>query len=389
MPLDRFTNTEEVYSKQPTFGQVFDPKDAPLIGANSKFVELTEQDVVGIGVPPITAATTEIHTYSPEGVLLGSRTAPITYVGNDEEGRTLYVKPERNIRESGFTNGTYTLVYNFLHNIVDGLRIKEISADRTEIKVQAPNINGLSTYYQLNQVNSPIDGNNSYITPFADSYIPAQANFGGNDLYPIINGQFFGQFGGLYNTELEYPADSPTTRWIPVTQGVLEAGIPEGKNVTDWTTFIEIDVTDTVTGAGLFGLNIKYRATGRFDRFKLIKNQDTTLSWIRKGDAFSSQENLPADVPFSLRNVYSTQGYVSVGYPADWKLTYKAYDLNLNTVNEAIFKLYKPLRGDINVNDRFDLTLDLRKPYIEKLILYPNTEEGAVDFFSDPNFNID
>ena len=47
---------------------------------------------------------------------------------------------ESDLRELGFNNGTYSVVYNFLHS-TPSVKITEISGDRTEVRLGG--INGV------------------------------------------------------------------------------------------------------------------------------------------------------------------------------------------------------------------------------------------------------
>tara|TARA_R100000734_G_C3318328_1_gene112375 strand:+ start:194 stop:4669 length:4476 start_codon:yes stop_codon:yes gene_type:complete len=390
MPLNRFTNIEEIESKQPAFGDVFTSQDLALISEGATYPQLDSEDVTGID--GITSPSLEVHYYTPQGAYLGGKTnSPITIVG-DAGSKTIFVRPGQDIREAGYTSGTYKLVYNFLHQAASGLKITEISPNRKEVKIQSNNINGLTNLYQLysrpnNLVGNTFSGD--------DTFLPAQLNFGGNQLYPIVNAAFMGQRGGQYGAILPFPVgdasvqdNNRNTIFVPVTQGPLEGGFGDD-NTTPFVTFAEIDLDDTIQGGVSFFPITKYRLTGIFDRFKLRRNADTSLSWLRKNEVYTTPEELPSDVDASTRNAMLEPTYTTVNINS-LEVNYNAMDLNLNTVNEVIVKLNQELPSTVNVNDSLEISLELHKPYVENIILYEALEDpNQIPFFSNPNFNID
>ena len=151
----------------------------------------------------------------------------------------------------------------------------------------------------------------------------------------------------------------------------------------------EVDLDDTVQGGNTFFPITKYRLTGIFDRFKLVRNVDTSLSWLRKNETYLSPEELPSDVDQATREALIQPTYSSLNVNA-LDVRYNAFDLNLNTVNEVIVKLSQELPSTININDTLDISLQLVKPYVDNIIIYEGLEDpNMVPFFSNPNFNID
>jgi len=390
MPLDRFFNEDEVNGKQPIFGEVFSPEDVALIAEGATYPVLSDEDITGI--PSFTTPNLEVHYYTPQGAYLGGRAGlPFNTVG-DVGNKTLFIRPGQDIRDGGYKSGTYKMVYNFLHQAASGLKITEISPNRKEVKIQSSNINGLSNLYQLYSTPNGLVGNT-----FSgdDTFLPAQLNFGANNLYPIVNAQFMGQRGGLFSASLPFPVGDTSvndsnrnTIFVPVTQTPLETGFGDD-NTTDFVTFAEVDLDDTVQGGNTFFPITKYRLTGIFDRFKLVRNADTSLSWLRKNETYLSPEELPSDVDQATRDAFIQPTYSSLNINA-LDVRYNAFDLNLNTVNEVIVKLSQELPSTINVNDTLDISLQLVKPYIDNIIIYEGLEDpNMIPFFSNPNFNID
>ena len=185
---------------------------------------LSDEDITGI--PSFTTPNLEVHYYTPQGAYLGGRAGlPFNTVG-DVGNKTLFIRPGQDIRDGGYKSGTYKMVYNFLHQAASGLKITEISPNRKEVKIQSSTINGLSNLYQLYSTPNGLVGNT-----FSgdDTFLPAQLNFGGNTLYPIVNAQFMGQRGGIFNATLPFPVGDTSindsnrnTIFVPVTQTPLE-----------------------------------------------------------------------------------------------------------------------------------------------------------------------
>ena len=390
MPLDRFTNTDEVNSKQPAWGDVFTPEVIGVISDGATYPILNEEDITGVEFSiGKTTPNVEMHVYTPSGVYLqGAYNNPINIVGLDD--KTIYVKPEKDLRELSYRTGTYKIVYNFFHNIAENLKISEISPDRTEVKLTANNINGLSRLYELMGRPNGLVGNT-----FAgdNTFTPAQLNFGNNQIYPIVNARFSGLRGGLYQAQLSFPegdlqAAGEQRIFVPLSKLGLEDGF-DSNNTTEWVTFAEVDLLDSVQRQ-IFPFNSIYKLTGTFDRFKLKRNPDTTLSWIRKGDVYSSEIEIPDDVSdATIRSAFDRPVYVALN-PNALRVNYKAQDLNLNTINEVIVKLSSELPNDFDINDTPTIVLELLKSYIENVILYDSLEDpNLIPFFSNPNFSID
>ena len=88
--------------------------------------------------------------------------------------------PERDLRDKGFTNGEYNVIYNFLNNELSSTSdnrafyIKDISADRTEIRIASNVISNSDLESLVNSFKTKLD-NAAY---FQDFYL----NFGSNQL---------------------------------------------------------------------------------------------------------------------------------------------------------------------------------------------------------------
>jgi|TARA_Y100000289_G_scaffold65409_1_gene78922 hypothetical protein len=400
MALDRFFNQDDVLSKGPTYGQDFDNGDQALLNANKVKVPFTQVDVTGI--PGISNAVLEKHFYAGAS-LVASGESQITTIGDEQQGYTVYVKPEQDARAAGFNQGTYSVVYNFLHKLPN-VKITEISGDRTEIKVTGvgPTAQGGLEQFAALYNNLPPAGSNSFT--LNDRYTPVMINLGGNQLIPVTNAIFDGQIVGEQEQFLPYPpGDTPNSIWFPVNDNALEAGLND-QGETDFNTFTEVIVSNywKQTQPNLPN-KWHFEVTGKFDEFKIKQNPDTTLSWVRKFSLASvtTSGSLPQDVDEELMRAsvelagYYNQGSpgggvgVHLSAPSQWSVKYTSLNPNLTSIDEAIIKLYTPLPDSISVNDTIGASVQLQKSYIDRVILFKQLENIQTDFFSDPNFNID
>jgi len=91
------------------------------------------------------------------------------------------INPEENLRSRGFTNGEYNVIYNFLNNEINSSSnirsyyIKDISPDRTEVKIVSNTIPNPDLVILINDFKAKL---NSTPTYFQDFYL----NFGSNNL---------------------------------------------------------------------------------------------------------------------------------------------------------------------------------------------------------------
>ena len=91
------------------------------------------------------------------------------------------LNPEKELRNRGFTNGEYNVIYSFLRKELNSsseeriFYIKEISGDRTELRLGTNNLNNTSLEISVNDFKSVLNSNPEY---FQDFYL----NFGSNNL---------------------------------------------------------------------------------------------------------------------------------------------------------------------------------------------------------------
>ena len=380
MPLDRYTNTDQVNSKSPTFGQTWSADDLAAISNGIVELELQPQDLTGTGVRGLTIPTMEYHVYSGDQIQYSNIGNQIkTNVPANGTSPAILVQPEKDIRYAGFQSGTYSIVYNHVHQVARG-RITEISADKKEIRIASVTPNaflGLRNVYNGKNIGNP---SNSF--EGRDNHTPFILNLGNNKINNVLDMAFFGTLNPVTVATLPYPNDGAGLVWIP-TSTTLDGNGGVGK----WATFMEVDTTrpfNTVYP----GSATAYPVTQNFDRYKLTRNSNTTLSWIKKDDEpFLTSGSLPPDVPQDTARLVETGGTVVINTD-NLSLTYNTQADGLQSVDEAILKLYTEVDSSVKINDVVDVQLELIKPYVEKLIVFNALETiGSANDFSEPNFN--
>lgn len=389
MPLDRYANNEQVLSKSPTYGEVWAAADLVNISAGAVELELQPQDVNGDGIQGFTTPKMEYHVYSGlELISSNTNNAFRINVPGSGQSPALIVTPENDLRRAGYQSGTYTMVYNHLHKVARG-RISEISSDKKEIRLTSPTPNAFLGLYQVSQ-NSRVTPSNTF--DGENNFKPFVLNAGSNRINNVVNLQFFGELNPVVQTTLPYPQSSPGFVWVPTSNEL------EGNGAIDrWATFMEVDTTTPwyPTASAYYdptqfdpndGIT-KFPVTRQFDRFKLQRNIDSSLTWVKKGDEpYLTSGSLPNDVPELVSSLVEQGGIVTIDTNRLY-INYNTQEGGLASVNEVILKLYKPLDPSIKVNDFVDVDLELVEPYVEKIVAFNALElDGNTPDFSEPNF---
>ena len=167
--------------------QNYDNKDLSLIqtarisrpfGQPEDYIEYFIYDVNG----DLLTSNYFVSSYSP------TNPDPVT-----ENYTTLQIDPEGDIRAEGFDRGAVTITYNFFRklfrsSITEQFWIKEISSDRTEIRVARQDLSNL----ELQQAFNDYDNQASIKAYYPDFYL----NFGDNNiligvnvLYALLDGE--------------------------------------------------------------------------------------------------------------------------------------------------------------------------------------------------------
>jgi hypothetical protein len=109
--------------------------------------------------------------------------SPLSNLNSNGSLPVIQIDPVKNLQSLGYTTGEFKVYYNFFNNIISspdqsGLFIKEISSDRTEIRVA-------STVLSNSQIeNGALSIINSYNSPYFLDYI---LNFGNNTQVVVVN----------------------------------------------------------------------------------------------------------------------------------------------------------------------------------------------------------
>lgn len=165
-PIDPITLEISTYSPQDVsilspeiINSVFDPSrgdyvEFTLLTPNQEF-QITDQNLDNISITSTNA--------------------------NDGVTFNVNLDPERELRTRGFTNGEYNVIYNFLRKELNSspeeriFYIKEISGDRTELRLGTNDLTNTSLEVLVNDFKSILNSTPEY---FQDFYL----NFGSNNL---------------------------------------------------------------------------------------------------------------------------------------------------------------------------------------------------------------
>ena len=319
----------------------------------------------------------ELHIYSDEN-LIQSTYRGFIQSDNKSSRPEVYTIPELDLRNLGIQQGSYSLVYNFHHNIVENLKILEISSDRTEIKVE----------YDSNADNNLVPqaltdrGVNAFDTNGVKKDFVI--NFKNNNIYDIVNMEFDGLRVGVITETLSYPTSiqggKPTT-FVPFDsrfEGSLGA----------WRTMVEVITPAIGQSSANFG-----KLTGRFRKYALNQNADGTLFWQAGQKIFNQQvpddlatveDDLQTDINNNTINLF-----VQTLSPNALNLTYNRFDNSVSTIQSITFKLNRPLGEDIVESDIGDLDARIMKSWVEKIIAFPSIQTEDRPDFSEPDFGMD
>jgi hypothetical protein len=375
MSLDRFENKDEVIGVSPVFGETMFSEEEPRI---EKFNDLlTQNDIDGTYAGVTTTNASEIHIYADDNLITSQYTNPIRSVLTNGKP-TVYVVPELDLRQNGIDQGTYSVLYNFHHNIVSNLKVDAISADRTEVrlvsKTNTPNVfQNLFSFIQ-------VIGSNSF-----DAYLRKKdfvLNFGSNNIYDVINVVFDGPRFGEQNATLNYPTgifNGTPTVFVP-----LDDTISGGIGI--WRTFIEVynpAINQTNPQLGT--------PTGRFRKYELQQNPNGTLKWNAGQNTFTSPD-VPSDVSEEIVLFIEEPILENKRYQVDitkLNLNYKWYNNDPSQFDIVVVKLLKPLESSIEVGDTLGFDARILKSWVDKVIAFPAIETSDKDDFSTPNFAVE
>ena len=206
MSLDLYNKGSELLTSRK-------PVDAPQIYTDTDLDKITVEPVQvtatdlqrresGYPMDIPRSAQTHYHIYSGENLLYSYQQLAKDGIKSKLENNadTLHdydieINPEQDVRRANISKGSFTLVYNFLDQITDKLKVEEVSGDSTEIQLtlglgkgSVDSVEGLEDIYNetttldLRTLGKPREGNG-----LQPQYV---LNFGNNDLAAITNFDF-------------------------------------------------------------------------------------------------------------------------------------------------------------------------------------------------------
>jgi hypothetical protein len=387
MAIDRFNNKNILTSvKSPTDGiQMYSDNDLEKISATTRLLSKNELEPFQNRIPEI-----EFHIYSGENLLLSNR-KPIQFednVGTDDEDYNILLTPETDVRLSNISRGNYSIVYNFLEKITNEVKIDNVSSDSTELELSVYSSNdSTGLKYILDEINSNPNFKEDFVLSFGDNNIVQIVGF---DFSPnervgdvFVNIPFpTSTFGGKNTTF--YP-EKGSDFWIEVySQNTFQQTVQESRVSVE---FAEFSDDNLVTSK-----DISYTTTGRVAKFN-ITNQNGGFQWVQEVDNTGTlvYYTYGSPIPGRDTNIKNGLDYSNELRGKPTFSTVKYYDAsfkNPNGLTKLYVKLYKPLRGDLQIkNPKIERVY--RGSYIEKLLVFPRNEQPIVDNFSEPNFKID
>jgi hypothetical protein len=406
MAIDRFNNKNILSSiKSPIDGvQLYSDTDLEKISVTTRLLSKSELEPIELSSPEV-----EFHIYSGENLLSSNRQS-LQFEENisaeDDETYNILLIPEKDIRLSNLTRGNYSILYNFLQKITNGLKIDNVSADSTELELSllsSDDSKGLTYIYNFLQLN----------TNFKEDFV---LNFGDNNIVQIVGFDFSpNERVGEVVSNVSFPTS---------TQNGFETIFYPVQNSDEWVEVYKTRVTQRFSFLSNFGgqtfrnnnvgptaseptvagtifndipesstlSNSPFTTTGRVAKFDLVL-EDGVLLWKIQNDT----EGNPIFYTKNNENI-DRQTQVSAGinlrkilFTAPTFSTVRYYDTsfkNANALNKLYVKLYRPLRGDLQIKNP-TIEQVYRGTYIEKVLVFPRNEQPIVDNFSEPNFKID
>ena len=382
MSLDRFVNKDQVSGYTPTFGKTIEES----ISTQDLFLSENEikgnfDIVAGLDFTP----NQELHIYADGNLIQSSYNNFIQYT-NKSSRPEVYTTPELDLRNNGIQQGAYSMVYNFHHKVVSNLKVDEISADRTEIKLVYAGSGITNGFIPTIQSLLNDNGVNAFDTLGVKKDIIL--NFKNNNVYDVINAEFGGLRQGVVTETISYPTAfftgavggnvQPTT-YVPFDSTF------EG-SVGTWRTMVEVITPAIGQSSDDFG-----KLTGNFRKYKLNQSADGTLSW-EGGRVFTNQvpDDLASNEPALQSAINSGNDvFVQTLNASNLSLTYQRFDNTISEVQSIILKLNRPLGDDIDVNNLCDVDARIMKSWVEKIIGFPSIENQDRPDFSEPDFSLD
>ena len=309
------------------------------------------------------------HIYS-ENNLLHSTISPLQYeVTSEDKANYTYdilLIPEKDVRKADVPRGTYNIVYNFLKPFSSELKIKNISADSTEIELEVDNSN-----YNLKKLYDLVNSGKNY----KDNLV---LNFGKNNLFTItdisfVNNEVLGEqqrwpkhplakYKGLDVTYFPSEEDSDRNIWIEVYK---QTRLTTGR-ATSFTPIVDEKTRDI--------------------KFEPLRDVNGTQIFFSKN---SQEFDRRYEIESGLRvpdNIFDNVYYGTQPF-SKFKI-FNPYTSDTNKIKNVVIKLYTELPTEFE-NKIPKISLSLREDYIERVLVYPYIKEETYEDFSYANFNID
>jgi hypothetical protein len=408
------------------------PEDRAEIYLDTDTVRFTAQDPTIVLQPvELDNKQTEYHIYSGDTRIDGGSDL-LQYDTIDGELK-IKITPETDIRNVDDINrGYYSIIYNFIDELINfNSDIVNISADRTEIELKISDNTNLSyvpLYNLITDTNTKkfkkdlvlnfgkndlvpvvdVDfGNNPRVGERVDNIaFPAYGVFDGNE---ITIEQTLGEIFGAYFTLL-LSANSPTS--------------PQYLNAINFLSNIKIyiwyplDGTDNLWAETEQTLGFQSTktiiSTGKLAKFNLQRKNTGTDGSFFKAHYLNNPLTIGWDIERDINNLpilYFHPDIAPQNTPPDRQQTLIDPNINLlsavdgrpqfsvvryfdnrlrnvDNLRTVLLRLYRPLPVELEVRQCRIHRL-LRESYIERLLIYPETEIETFDVFSDPNFNLD
>ena len=239
MSVDIYNKGAEILTTKATLDAPQIYSDADLDRIDVKPSATSEYDLKGMS--PVSSADykrskMDYHIYSGENLLISKINMPFDDSEIDSNSDTLTdlqisVCPEKDIRTAtNFTKGSFSIVYNFLTQLTDNLKIEEISADGTEIQLTLDkqknqfidtheglfeifSVGGFTEEGKMVERPSEQDPASDYL----EQYV---LDFGDNELAAVTNFDFtLNERIGAVESTLKFPEDTfngLSTRFYPI-----------------------------------------------------------------------------------------------------------------------------------------------------------------------------
>ena len=220
MSLEIYKKASEILTSKEVIDapQIYEDVDIDRITVTSHTTLPFEMEGFSVSNDEYQRSKMDYHIYSGENLLVSKLNMPFKRDALDTSTDTLNdykidVFPEKDIRTAtNLTKGTFTIVYNFLTQYTDNLRIENISADRTELQLtfDTQKNSNISTEEGLLEIftlsNFTEDGKiDKTKAGELDQYV---LDFGNNELAPIINFDFsLNKRIGRQIQNIDFPVD--------------------------------------------------------------------------------------------------------------------------------------------------------------------------------------